>query len=206
MQATTRALRSVIATVALVMASGGPVQAALLTFEDVPGGSLQNSVGHMPTYQGFNFSFTLDWIDVGGPSWPYGANTGAFALLNNNGGVGVITEATGADFTFGGLWARQWGVPANAGPDVLFGVLEGYKDGVQVWSVPTGLHGSYEFYGPQAGLIDELRLGFGNHFLVDDLELNGVGVPEPSSFVVLALGACVVGGARRRRSAQRARA
>ena len=74
----------------------------------------------MPTYKGFNFSFTLDWIDVeNGPSsntrWPYGAHSGDFAILNNNEGVGTITEATSADFTFDGLWAKKWATSPNSG-------------------------------------------------------------------------------------------
>ena len=49
--------------------------ATILTFDDVPGGSTQNNVGDMPTYNGFDFSFTLDWIDVeASPSWNFGAH------------------------------------------------------------------------------------------------------------------------------------
>ena len=50
--------------------------AVLLTFDDVPGGSVQGTFGDMPTYQGFNFSFTLDWIDLVGTVWPHGAHSG----------------------------------------------------------------------------------------------------------------------------------
>ena len=32
----------------------------------------------------------LDWIDVVDGSWPSGAHSVEFAILNNNGGVGVI--------------------------------------------------------------------------------------------------------------------
>ena len=42
------------------------VNAVVLTFEDVPLGSLQNQYGDMPTYEGFNFSSNLNWMDVWG--------------------------------------------------------------------------------------------------------------------------------------------
>jgi hypothetical protein len=156
----------------------------------------------MPTYQGFDFSFTLDWIDLVGSNWPFGAHSGEFGILNNNGGVGIITEANGADFTFDGLWAKWWGrPPESGGPDGLVGVLEGYNNGGLVWSVDTGLNGSYEFYGAQAGAIDELRLGFGNHFLVDDISLNAPqNVPEPGTLCLLGLGLLGFSLARRKRT------
>lgn len=152
--------------------------AALLTFDDIPGGSIQDKYGNMPVYKGFDFSSTLDWIDVEGSSSNYGAHSGDFALINNESNTGIIIEASTSDFTFDGLWAKRWNtLPDSGGEDSLFGTLSGYNDGNLVWLVNTGLNGSYEFYGPQAGLIDELRLGFGNYFLVDDIELNAVPVP-----------------------------
>jgi len=150
------------------------VNAVVLTFEDVPLGSLQNQSGDMPTYYGFNFSSTLDWVDVEASRWNYGAHSGDYAILNNYNGVGIITDADGADFTFDGLWAKKWATrKESGGPDSLFGSLSGYNNGSEIWNVDTGLNGSYEFYGAQLGLIDELHLGFGNNFIVDDISLNG---------------------------------
>jgi hypothetical protein len=177
--------------------------AGLMTFDDVPGGSVQNNNGHFDTsYQGFDLSFTLEWFDVVDSSWPYGAHSGDFGVVNAFGGVGIITDALGADFTFDGLWAKAWDTPPESGgADFLIGVLEGYNYSVLVWSVATSLNGSYEYYGAQAGAIDELHLGFGDLFLIDDLLLNGAvaEVPEPGALTLLGLGALgLVGVARRR--------
>jgi len=174
----------------LALSMSVAAQSATLTFDDIPGGSVQNAFGDMPTYKGFNFSFTLDWIDLEASSWNYGAHSGDFGILNNNHGTGIVTEASGADFTFDGLWAKNWATsPDSGGADTSFGNLQGYNNGSLVWSVATSLNGSYENYGAQAGAIDELRLGFGGVFLVDDLSLNGVSVsavPIPAAAFLFA--------------------
>ncbi|MBT8120035.1 MAG: hypothetical protein KJN89_09995 [Gammaproteobacteria bacterium] len=175
--------------------------AAMLNFEDVPGGSNEGTFGPMPIYQGFSFSPTLDWIDVEDPSksWYYGANSGRFALINNAGGVGTIIESSTTDFTFRGLWAkRSRTAPDSGGADSLFGSLSGYRDGSLVWQLATGLNGSYEYYAAQTGLIDELRLGFGNYFLVDDLELTAV--PVPAAAWLFSSGLIALLGFARKRS------
>ena len=86
----------------------------------------------MPTYQGFDFSDTLDWIDVEGPKYNYGAYSGDFALINNAGGVGTVIESSTIDFTFDGLWAKH--KSTKPGPE-LSGSLSGYNDGNLVWEV-----------------------------------------------------------------------
>ncbi|GMR01543.1 MAG: hypothetical protein BMS9Abin19_0939 [Gammaproteobacteria bacterium] len=175
--------------------------AAVLTFEDVPEGSLQDKFGNMLTYKGFDFSRTptLDWIDVTGPNWNYGARSGDFALVNNEGGTGEINAVSNTYFTFDGLWAKKWGTsPDSGGVDSLLGTLSGYNNGVQIWLVNTSLNGSYEFYGPQAGLIDKLKLGFGNNFLVDDIVLNAV--PAPAAIWLFGSGLIALAGAARRKA------
>ena len=185
----------------LVIFGSQASSAAVLTFDDVPGGSIKGSYGDMPTYQGFTFSSTLDWIDVEDPSTSryYGAHSGDFALTNNESGAGIIIEASTTDFTFDGLWAKKSRTtPNSGGADSLFGTLTGYNDGNLVWELATGLNGSYEYYAAQAGLIDQLRLDFGNLFLVDDLELNTV--PVPAAAWLFGSGLIALFGIARRRS------
>ncbi len=180
-----------------------PAQSSILTFDDIPGGSIQFGYGDMPTYQGFAFSSTLDWIDLIGSSWNFGAHSGDFALLNNHGGVGTITSTDSSDFSFDGLWAKQWGkTPQSGGPASLVGTIQGLNNGIEVWSINTALNGSYQFIAGQTLRIDELKLGLGNHFLVDDLALNqpSISVPEPSTLLLLSLGFLGLGLAKSRRS------
>lgn len=150
--------------------------AAMLTFDDISlGGSYKGSIPS--PYMGFNFESSLQWASVGdvNPTYSFGAHSGDYAIVNDVAAFDgyTITEASGAEFSFDGLWAKKWGTPSNSGgDDSLFGTIKGYKDGSLVWTVNTSLNGSYEFYGPQSGLIDELVLDFGNYFLVDDIALN----------------------------------
>ncbi|VAW47208.1 hypothetical protein MNBD_GAMMA04-1285 [hydrothermal vent metagenome] len=177
--------------------------AAVFSFDDIPGGSIQNNYGDMPTYNGFNYSSKLVWIDVeDSPNWNYGAKSGDFAILNNYQGIGTITEENGEDFTFDGLWAKKWGSSKDSGgTNFLFGTLQGYNNGLLVWSVDTSLNGSYTYYGAQLGSIDELKLGLGNNFLVDDLALTTVSpVPEPSSIALMLGGLGLVGFMAARRA------
>jgi len=170
--------------------------AIILTFDDHANAS-QNAVGTVgDNYNGFNFSTNLEWIDTVGSSWNYGAVSGEFTLLNNLAGIGYITEENGADFSFGGLWARSWG-------DVdTLGFLAGYNDGDLVWEIDTSLNGTFDFFGAQTAAIDELHLGFGNYFLVDDLELNSppIDVPEPAQIILLLLGLAGIAFSKRKMS------
>lgn len=188
---------------AVMLTTVGQVQAEFLTFDNVPLGSLQNEYGDMPTYKGFNFSSTLDWIDTVDSTWNFGAHSGDFTLLNNYGGIGVITAVGDVDFTFDGLWAKKWNTPAGSGgSNYMFGVLSGFNDGLLVWAVSTSLNGSFQYFGAQSGAIDELQLGFGDYFLVDDIELNSNIVPEPASMALWGIGALGIGLVARRRKKQ----
>ena len=179
----------------LLIFANQTLSAAILNFDDVPGGSIKGTYGDMPTYQGFDFSDTLDWIDVGGPKYNYGANSGDFALINNAGGVGTVIKSSKRNFTFDGLWAKQKSTKPDD-PDLL-GSLSGYNDGKLKWKVETGLNLIYQYIGPQDDFIDELRLDFGNFFLVDDLELNAV--PVPAAAWLFGSGLMALFGLARRR-------
>lgn len=205
-------MKNLLIAIGLAASFTQPSHAITLTFEDVPNGSVIGGFGDMPlignadAYQDFQFSSTLDWIDVG-DYWNYGAKSGRFALLNNYGGVGIVSKQGGGEFTFDGLWAKSWGSPPESGANGVVltgGVIQGFKAGQLIWSVDATLDGSYQYFAAQAGAIDELHIGFGNNFLVDNLSLNGVSaVPEAStlSLALSGLGCAVL--MRRRPAARR---
>jgi hypothetical protein len=192
-----RSLICALALSSLVSVAG----AETLNFDDI--GVQGTYISEPNLYRGFNFSYTMDVIDLVDSSWNFGARSGDFAILNNYGGAGLVTQAGGGTFSFDGLWAKAWDTaPNSGGPTVLSGSLQGLLNGNVVWSVATALNGSYRHFAAQAGQIDTLRMDFGNYFLVDDLSLNGVSaVPEASSVAMLALGLGVLGGLARRRRA-----
>ncbi|MCF6345255.1 MAG: PEP-CTERM sorting domain-containing protein [Thiomicrorhabdus sp.] len=173
--------------------------AAVLSFDDISGVGV---TGDMPVYNGFTFSTTLDWFKAEAPSlWNYGTKSGDFILVNMQGGPGTITEENRGYFTFDGLWAKKFKTPKESGgTDSLFGTLEGYNNGTLAWTVNTSLNGSYEYYDAQSGLIDELRLGFGDNFSVDDLSLTVSPVPEPSSIALMLGGLGLIGFMAARRT------
>ncbi len=176
-------------------------RATVLTFDDVPGGSIPGQDGVMPTtYKGFNFSSNLYWGDVENHH-TYGAHSGDFVVFNNVGNAGVITAADGSDFTFDGLWAKRWYTSPGSGGPELSGLLRGYNDGVLIWSVVTGINGTYKFFDPQDGAIDQLVLGLGNYFLVDDITLNAVPIPPAIPLFVSGLGLMGYLGRRRKKLA-----
>ncbi|MCP4431383.1 MAG: hypothetical protein GY806_10425 [Gammaproteobacteria bacterium] len=160
--------------------------AAILTFDDIPGASQVFQLGEMPSYKGFDYSSNLWWIDVENTvNRSYGAHSGDFALLNNYFGTGVITHSLDLEFVFGGLWAKIWGTPKDSGISggSLRGSLSGYNNGVQIWTTPTVINGSYSELAAFSSIrnlpIDTLHIdlveGNGNAFLVDDISLSGWG-------------------------------
>lgn len=165
-----RAMAITPLTAGFLVLSGQDAPAVVLTFDDI---GVQNNCVTVGTYQGFVFNETLCHIDLVESYWTYGAHSGDFAVLNNYGGAGEITKDGGGTFVFSGLWAKHWSTATESGGAVsLTGFLRGFLNGSMIWSVSTGLNGSYQFFEGQEGAIDTLRMDFGNHFLVDDIEFD----------------------------------
>ncbi len=175
----------------------GNLNAAILTFDDHPD-AVQNSVGEIGTYNGFEFhsdsgsTDQLDWIDTVGSTWPYGAISGEFTMLNNYGGSGLINAVGDIDFTFNGLYARTWGIDIDRAVNIT-----GFNNGVEVASTDYTLTSSWGYFSGWGGiLIDELHLNLGDYFLVDNLALNEV--PVPSTIFLLGIGLLGLAGISRR--------
>lgn len=174
---------------ALLCACAGASQAAVLTFDDIPG-ARQDSYGAIGTYAGYTFGATvpenrMDWIDTVGGLYDRGAVSGEFTMVNNFGGAAVIRKEGGGSFSFGGMWAENW-----LDFETSSGSIQGWLDGQLVWTQDVTLDTGFGRIAGIAGNIDELRFDIGGNFLVDDLELNDAAaeVPEPASGALLGLG------------------
>ena len=199
-------IKKTLATLAL-LGFASSAQAVVVDFDSVAGVSIDNNWRflNVPT-EGFTFSSPASIIDVGtGAPWNFGAHSGDFALLNN-GGTGSITVAAAdaSDFTFDGVWAKRWATAPESGLSGgnLIGVMQGFNNGALVWSVNTVLDGSYQFLEGQAGLIDQLVLGMGRYYLIDDLALNEMApsVPVPAGLPLIATGLAALGFMGRRKA------
>jgi hypothetical protein len=172
----------------------GSANAVVLGFDDI---GVNNSYRDVASYQGFDFSMNLDVIDIGpGSNWSDTgpAVSGDFAVLNNNGGTGIITRTDGGNFSFQNLFARTW-FTGNQGSGKS---IVGFRNGVAVASVGFSLNTNWIQVTGNFNNIDALELRLGDYFLVDDISLTAV--PEPSTWLLLGLGLLTLGFAVRRRA------
>lgn len=163
-----------------------PASAVVIDFESTGTPNTYNSLNY--AIDGFIFNFTMDNIDVsaGGPWGALGpAYSGSYAGLNNYGGAGEITRADGGTFTFNSLWIKNWFYT-----DDRVGQINGFVNGVQVASLGGISNGDWQQLTGNFTGIDKLEIAFGNYFLIDDIELDGVvsAVPEPATAMLLGLG------------------
>ncbi len=170
----------------------GMSEATILTFDDIPGTS-QNTYGYIAgSYGGFDFAgnsylaYPL-WVDtVGMHSYNQGSISGDFTMYSY--GVTTITSSTNKDFTFDGLYARDW-YSSRGSLDI-----EGYNNGSLVWNSNFTLNSNWDYVVGSSIMLDELRLigtsnYSNNNFLVDNLALNETApVPEPSTMLLFGTG------------------
>lgn len=135
---------------------------------------------------GYQFNATMDNIDISASSpWASSgaAKSGAFAGLNNWGGVGEITRVDGATFTFNSLWLKGW---MNG---MVTGTVVGLLNGVQVAEIAVSSSNVWTLVSGNFANIDMLRIDVSGFFLVDDINLNEpANVPEPASLMLVGLG------------------
>ncbi|TAN73540.1 MAG: PEP-CTERM sorting domain-containing protein [Gallionella sp.] len=173
--------------------------AVVINFDDHPDAA-QGSYGAIGSnYHGFDFGATngfnrMDWVDTVASSWPFGAHSGDFTMLNNYGGDALITQSGGGAFTFTGLWIEGWG------NYVQNGYLEGFLGSVSQYSTSFIAGSTFGYVAGSSILIDQLRIHTDQNFLVDDLELNGhsQSVPEPGTLLLLGFGLAGLSAFRKR--------
>lgn len=189
-------IRSILLPV-LALVSGFS-NAATLTFDDIPGATI-NSAGAIGNYSGFDFTTNLntnlDWVDTVNKAWEsdglhYGSISPYFTMVNDNFGMGIITEESGNDFTFDGLYARTWGDDGDRTQHIV-----GLKDSAVVWDSEITLTSTWTYYSGVSGNIDELQLDLGDYFIVDNLEMTAV--PLPATLYLFAAGLLGLSGVLR---------
>ncbi len=184
----------------LLLGNAVTAQAIVLTFDDIPGQTLNGYGPIGSNYHGFDFGATnylnrMDWIDTGSSvsGWPFGARSGYFTMLNNYYGDAVITQTGGGTFTFTGMWIEGWSNLSQAG------YVEGFLGGFSQYQTSFTAGSTFGYVTGSAAPIDKLVIHTTSNFLVDDLALNGgAPVPVPATLLLLAPGLAGLAAVRRR--------
>lgn len=207
-----------------ICAFASAAQAALVTFEDMPGTVLddnqpftQANGGFNTIYQGvtwdnrlnvFGSTYKVDEITPGAPF--YGVPFGNYALTNSAGDDGILLTT---DQVLTGVWFGQneyYGFGAGAdevtvsalnGSNVLMSIVMGLPDNNPGLPEPLSFMDTSAFQslsGITGYRIDRNPLGqFGGNWVADDFTFvaaNPAVVPEPSTLLGTLLGGLCLGG------------
>lgn len=197
-------MRRVFAPVvgAVMALTASHASATVIDFEDIGVNNNTVRLSANSPYQGLNWNSTLYTVDIGDGvvSTPWSgtapAHSGRQSVLNNFGGPGVITGATGA-FTFNDVWIKTW----FGSGDGATGTISGTLGGSNVFSLDFIQGRTWQNVSAGAALIDTLTISVAGIFLIDDLQINGAALPVPAPGALALLGLGLVGLGWRGRTA-----
>jgi len=185
-----RSLRSLAGAATLIAVAAMPAKAQVIDFEYANAGIepfvRDGYAGfHWYGYQGASSWVNGQWSD--GYLYPAALNqpvSGTNSIWSNGGFNLNFSLVSGGTFTFNSVWlASAW-----AGPQTQ--TVNGYLNGVVVQSSTVNLSGggmqkfTFDFVGVDG--VDFSTAGY--NMVVDDITVNGVVVPEPSSVALIAVG------------------
>lgn len=176
--------------------------ATLLTFDDV---TAPDTVGTLSSeYNGFLFNQTLDVVDIDPTGVNFWGSTGPavsgdFAVLNNYGGDGIITAASGGLFSFQSLFIKSW---FGSGDNQVMSI-DGLVGGAIVGSVSFTQSSTWTQITGNFDAIDSLRINNVGIFLIDNVLLNEptANVSAPHPLFLLSIGLIGIAASRRKKTA-----
>ena len=198
-----------IAAGVLLAASLSPVQATILTFDDIT--TTTNYAQLSTDYGGFNWG--ANWYVESDRAYAnygnsYGSTSGEYAAFN---GYGVLSVAlnSGANFDFNGASFTGWAINNSYQSLTATSVtVQGYNNGSLVGTASMNLSADkYDWLSTNLLGVDELRFISSNSdqwWLMDDFTFNQTTVvPEPGSLALMCLGLVGLGYVRLRKSASK---